>query len=1100
MTVQGLRCQCPPGAVMPRDLTTLSATPTTGSPAAVRWQLGKKAIEAGQGIEAQKHLLQALQLHPCSPAILLDLVRAAGTDVDQSLLWGERYVRAATDDHGRLKLDRDARKLLSRDGGLDAAQKLAAARAQAIAEVARLIDKQRPAKRNMEKAQFAGFGSELLLLLGQGAPSPLGAVAARVDAIRESLTPDYEVIFEALLQVMRAAPPAKADPIPFQDRAIRAARILAGLARQSAFKDLKGPPPPDMTAIGATAREFLAGLDGAVQQEAKVWTIAELEALSPEDRERFTAEHDTWRHPGVAVSETGRYRIETICGHGTLLGCARTVELHHQRLVAHFGVDPFLERQGTIRIVPENSGLETEGVPFWWAAGFQGGDRTTVRFAWSSIPALGKVLTHELTHRFDSVLRPFLRSWYVEGHAVWTAAHYGHMTDTGCVENFLATGSVDAAWRKGYGRRDKLEQLLRGEIEEYRDNYPVGYSLYAYLRSFPPGQSPRFGDALARFEKNARGGQKDPVGYFTKTFCDGRDGRPASFEEFLQGWQAFLDGVGNWLAQNRDESNRWVAAYGGIEGESGREVEDRPTWSWARTRAEPFFGQDHAALATLLLAEAGLDEAVMAAGLWSITVDGWRPDTVLRSLAAARAVATPAAAQAFASSARSRFPALPATAASPLAKQLPRTIAFVTALGERATELAAAGAPLAAAALAAEHDAIAVRLDLPALAAVGQQSLAAAAPPAVPTHLDGYGWAESSLTGFDERRVPGLWYAEPSGDLHVGREKPRDGTGSMDRVAQQRHAFVHTVSWQSPGAYVLRGRVHFTTAYASGAIVFGHARRDRDLRLHFTAGDFNYAVGRRTDNRKFGRVHFSLAGLWERDGKLPETALSFNTEIIDEAAWFDYELVVRGPRVLIRINDDDPQAYAVHDGSPIEGHVGFAMSMGAIRVQDPTVQRLDRPDDAELVGLDLQRQPLLPLEELMALPTRGIPTDANGTIVLLVPTSEDAAEEFTGMALPRAMGAMSGMLTSRCEYPQPWVIAFPAGLAAVHRESIQRQVREVRGEELATVEHRVAAPFTGTYPWVLFVDGLGVLRAAAEVNDPRFFSRVHRWSRMFRPR
>jgi hypothetical protein len=53
---------------------------------------------------------------------------------------------------------------------------------------------------------------------------------------------------------------------------------------------------------------------------------------------------------------------------------------------------------------------------------------------------------------------------------------------------------------------------------------------------------------------------------------------------------------------------------------------DAPTWSWARNRAEPFFGQDHAAAAALLLLQVGDHEAAAAAGAWSTTVDGWRPE------------------------------------------------------------------------------------------------------------------------------------------------------------------------------------------------------------------------------------------------------------------------------------------------------------------------------------------------------------------------------------------------------------------------------------------------------------------------------------------
>src|SRR5262249_21630075 len=179
-------------------------------------------------------------------------------------------------------------------------------------------------------------------------------------------------------------------------------------------------------------------------------------ALDHEQRDAFTLAHRGWAAPAVALSTTGRYRIETICGFETLLGAAQTVELHHARLVAHFGNDPFVGRPGTGRIVPEVHDLETEGAPFWWAGGFQGGDRTVIRFAWSNVPAMGRLLTHELTHRFDGVVHPFLGSWYGEGHACWTAAHYSRMRAADCTEDFLDKGTVAHTYGLGYGAQDKL--------------------------------------------------------------------------------------------------------------------------------------------------------------------------------------------------------------------------------------------------------------------------------------------------------------------------------------------------------------------------------------------------------------------------------------------------------------------------------------------------------------------------------------------------------------------------------------------------------------------------------------------------------------------
>ncbi|MCR9246796.1 MAG: DUF1080 domain-containing protein [bacterium] len=1089
---------------MPAELATLSATPAEGSPAAIRWSVGKTALQNGDLAEARRHFRAALELHPCSTEVLLDLLHATADDPDLQELWIHRLVRAAINDRGRLGLSGAQKKLLPKGIELGPALDLVKKRSAAIAEVARFAQKQRATgSKNAPRAQLLGFASELLLALADGTPAPLAAVADKVRRLQVALPPDYDRVFNGLLAVMRRQPAAGDDPAIVKERAIRAARILVGLARQATFKDLQGPPPPDMTSIGQRAREFFSGSDRDAQGEAKVWTIAELEAMDDKTRTEFTDAHDTWQHPGVAVSLTGKYRVETTCGHDTLLGVAKSVELHHARLANHYGKDPFGQRQGIVRIVPEDSDLETEGAPYWWAGGFQSGDRTTIRFAWSTIPALGRTLTHELTHRFDGVVAPFLNAWYKEGHAVWTGGHYAKMTDTEFVENHLRKGAVDFTWREDYGRRKKFEKLLKGTIEEYRDNYKAGYALYAYLRTFPPTGKPLFGDALARFEKNSRASRKNPVGYFEKTFCDGKDGRPADLEGFLEGWQGFLRGVGRWLVRERNKDNKWVEAYGKVgPGESMKKVLDRPTWSWARTRAEPFFGQDHAAAATRLLSEVGDHEGTVAACIWSLAVDGWRPDTTLAAVVSTQQLPSQNAAQAFTALARTRFPGVGKPPATPLPGQLARTTQFIKSLGDRADVLRAAGHVKAAAALAAEHDELARLLDLPARAGATPAPTKTAGaptppPPAVPTYLGGHGWTESSLTTFDDRRKTGLWYVEPNGDVHVGREKPREGTGSVDRRAHQRDAFVHTVAWLSPGVYVLRGRVHFTTSYVRGALIFGHSRRDRGLRLRFTSGDFEYAVGRRATNQRFGRVSMRFEGLWERDGNMPRMNPARRVEVSDDGAWFDYEITVRGPRVEIRLNDEEPILYSVHDGAPIEGHVGFAMGMGSIRVQQPTVQRLDHQEHGRMVGLDLAGTPSAKLAELLSLPTRGFPVSPDGTLVLWIPKN---AEDIAEVIMPRAIPTLARLLNRPHEHPQSWVLAVPKDMSAQDRKDVQRQVADVRGQPLPIIEHDIGRPFRGRYPFVLFLDGLGVLRAAADVADTKFHTQVSRWARKFRAR
>ncbi len=1097
--------QHPPGAPMPVDLGLDQAAPASG-PGKVRWQTGQQSLQAGDFAAARRHLAEALEFHPSASALLLDMALATRSDPAEGPLWAERFVRGAADAAGRLKLDGPTRKYLTPHQGFETSlapwSELAALRAQAIAEVGKLAERYRATgKQDAPRAVLVRWASELLLELGLGAPAPLAAAAPQVARVQAAFVPDHEAVCRALVRVMQTKPVAKSagtapttgapgvDEATITDRRVRAARILLGLHRQGGFEDLQGPKAPDLAKFAEEARDLLDELAPATTGAVKVWTIDELAALSPAEAEAFTQAHRDWRHPGTALSPTARYRIETTCGYHTLLGTARTIELHHTRLVSHYGSDPFLQRQGLVRVVPEAADLESEGAPYWWAGGFQAGDRTTIRFAWGRIPALGRTLTHELTHRFDGVLRPFLPSWYGEGHADWTGAHYGKMAETVFVENHLKVGTAAHTWYKGYGDKAKFTDLLAGKVDDYRDNYFAGYSLYAFLRSFPPAQ-PRYRSALDKFERNARGGQKDPVGFFTTTFCDGKEGRPSTFDELFADWQKFLRGCYDWLDDRKKPGLEWVAAYGPVDDESGPRVMDEPTWSWARTRAEPFFGQDHAAAATLLLHEAGDVDGAIAAGLWSTTVDGWRPDITTALAAELRASKHAEAAQAFGLLAWRHFPSMPSGAATLLAAQAPRTRAFLEALATR-TQTLRDGAPMAARALASDHGRIGALLGLPPIALPN-------GPPALPRHLGDHGFAESSLTGYDDRRVAGLWFTTPEGDLHVGREKPRDGTGALDRHAHQRDAFVHTVAWQGPGAYVIRGRVHFTTSYASGAIVFGHTRRDRGLRLRFTSGDFDYATGRSERADRSGRVSFELLGMWERDGQMPAMDLSHAVEVkgSTEAPSFAFALHVRGPRVLVEIDGEARIRYSVHDGAPIEGQIGFATGMGAIRVQQPVVQRRDGEVGDLVTGLQLDRQPDVSLEELLLLPTRGIPLHENGTLVLWLPRVEGGEPQALDFYLP----GLAKLLNTPHEHPQPWVLAVPKELPAGPRAAAAAALATIRAQPLPLVEHQVGEPLDGDAPWVLFVDAQGVLRAAAEVRDPKLHSRVTNWSRLLRAR
>ena len=96
-----LIAQCPPGATMPRDLSLATTLPESG-PTTTRRATGKSALAKGALADARPHLFAALEFHPASADLLLDLVSACGDDPDLLQQWSERYVRAATDARGRL--------------------------------------------------------------------------------------------------------------------------------------------------------------------------------------------------------------------------------------------------------------------------------------------------------------------------------------------------------------------------------------------------------------------------------------------------------------------------------------------------------------------------------------------------------------------------------------------------------------------------------------------------------------------------------------------------------------------------------------------------------------------------------------------------------------------------------------------------------------------------------------------------------------------------------------------------------------------------------------------------------------------------------------
>ena len=145
---------------------------------------------------------------------------------------------------------------------------------------------------------------------------------------------------------------------------------------------------------------------------------------------------------------------------------------------------------------------------------------------------------------------------------------------------------------------------------------------------------------------------------------------------------------------------------------------------------------------------------------------------------------------------------------APFRKKLPQTTKLLKALTllvdveegvaelDDAEQPVRSPRPLVRRALRADHDVLAARLGVEPLGSP-------AAQPSPPEGLSLFvpfcepewpaasaDWAERDLVGYQERRVEGPWdFEEGRGALHIGREKPRGGTGGRARCGGRRNRY-----------------------------------------------------------------------------------------------------------------------------------------------------------------------------------------------------------------------------------------------------------------------------------------------------------------------
>jgi hypothetical protein len=1067
------------------------------------------ALDEGRLEDAGHHLQRALLHAPLDVELvagILGTLQGEGmAERDARLLWTCVWHELAAGLDGRASPPGSLRRLLSDDPWPAA---LTRARAAAVKELRRLAaDRESSASKKPAERLVADWARRLALDLARPAPRLDESARADLAPLLRVGAREHSPVLAALDRLMKSAL-ASGDT----GLAMRSARALHGLAVQADFKDLKGPRPSGMGSVRARAGAGLSRARAKLRDKSpEPWSVEDLEWLTTEEGEAFTRSHDSFAYPGTGLSPREWYRVETDCGFETLLGVATTIELHHQRLAGWYGEDPFIGRPGMVRIVPEPNGLEAEGTPFWWAAGFQGGDTTVMRFAQGNIEGLGHGLTHELTHRFDGALFPGQPSWLTEGKAVWTGSAYGPSTDEVFVENHANFGTFQGVWIDGWGRAQKLETLISGTMEDYRDNYAAGYCLYVYLNTWEEGGQRLFQSALGRFMQGGRSRRGTPLAFFEGHFCDGKEGRPEDFESFAEAYETFLRGF--WWKERADWTKRYTQATPRTP--SQPYVYDEPTWTWQRHRSEPYFGQDQARVAARVLLDAEKEKDALRALLWSLGVDGREPRClrwlaeILPGLGAKDAAWV--AEQALV------FPSWPMARPAPFLSRLPKTRALLKDLAEACASWAGQGLSRSAAALAADHDRLALwtgatRLSLPAPDLEGLRH-----PFDRPTHLLGArGWIEDELVGYDKKRRVGLWQALPDGDLLVGRRKERSGTGKVDRGGGGM-AFTRSEDYLLPGTYRIETRVRFTTAYGRGQVVFGYQRRDRSLRFTFSGGAYMYAVGESEEEPAFEEIAWSLAGMWERDGALSGSTRSGKIDFGKQRTAFDLALLVDGASVQASVDGRLVATYHTADGRPIEGHVGFATSSGAFRFSTPRVQRLDRSRNAGVegllaAGLHLDRPSSPAFEDMENRPVYGLEPSTNGSLLLWIPTpwTEEGQDVDVQAIVRRARDSAERLSAAlaRDGATQPVAIALPTSMGSEALGELGKELVDLFEPTARLIAH----PYSAAAPvglsdavdmnkrWIFFVDAAGVARVVAPLFSVEggFDGRLDHWLTVFR--
>jgi len=1078
--------------------------------------MAQRFAERGRAGDALAQLEEALSHDPTSLEVLGDILGITADDDDSFTLWSHYFTRATMDAKG--KAPRLPSAVQKRVDPAVALTRLRANALDRLAAVARRLNRPR-------SDALARYLLGLARRLVRGAPLLEAAYLPRFEEAVRHCQPDPETVLTDLERGMRRCwvSGKTAD-------ALHAARILHGAcvhARRTKERVKR------LRALSESATQLIGKYRAKHRAEHDPLTVQDLLAIPKEKRPAWEAEHADWAGPTVVHSPLDMYRVESICGVRSTAMAGADVEYHHRRLALWYEKDPFRNVQGTVRLCRTVADLEGEGQPFYWAPGFQGGNVTTITVNFANRQGMATMITHELTHRFDGTIYPGMPSWLLEGRAVHTGTCTLWPRSDKLDERAVSWGSFWQANYKGYGRAKKLRELIEGTIEDYRDNYPAGYSLWIYLSRY---RKARFGP---RIEPYMRSFKAKPgwtrMKRFENFFVDGRNGRPEKFEDLAKDLREFfgmanaLD-AGTWkkgwqlsVRAAADEANklqhtlRKNARNAELADPFDRQILDHSNHPVLRGRSDdPAFGERHALAAALWFDAHGMPKAALRAFVWARAVDEMTSANLLRQARFHRERGAPSQAWLLRLAAREAPGPVPGEVARAHVALAP----FRDSLRALENQYAASKRPRADRAMRAD------RMALDRAAGIRSDALHDRIKPrgvlTPPPDCDPYLGVLARPLAEDvwdpsETVVRGNWHVAAPGLLVLGRKKTKATISGVTRDAGIRKVFLRGTEWFE-GTYTLRVRVKLISAHLGAGVVIGHTRGDRGLVVNLGGGDWAYAVGRKAETTGFRGIHVSLNDLRGYDDGVSR----MRTHVPFRSPKQSFLLTVRVSDAFVRVSIDDRDVLSHRSATDlaVRGRIGFLLGSGLVAFQQPEVRRHrvvgpwnSCPCEHGDEPIDISRAVKIPWETWQGRRVLAVPPDPLGSVLLCYPDGElwkgaDAAKDAAAI-WRRVLGNEAGRLRLHVLHPAakegaqlPW--GGLLGADHLHAHAGLRPVREawnawVEAEQAKRVKRKkkrtkeevlqkLASEVQARPPW-LMVDPRGVVRYQGLWIQPHFGGR-----------